>query len=132
MTNREKRAIEIIKDAEIAISELYGRGVKLIEAPIEITKFEAQQIVDIVVSVTGVSIEKIMSKDRTLKIAAPRQLICYFLRQHCGMSLKDIGHYMRRDHTSVIHAIRLVKDMICVNDVKYAPLVSQIETALSK
>lgn len=48
--------------------------------------------------------------DRRLKrFTIPRQIACYLLRNNLGKSLSLIGKWLNRDHTSVLHACRVIE-----------------------
>lgn len=70
----------------------------------------------IVSQVCGIPIEKIVGKDRTRKIVIARQLYCYILREHFWYGLVEIGKSINRDHTTIIHSHRLVKNLLEIAD----------------
>jgi hypothetical protein len=79
--------------------------------------------------VSGVSIEKIKSKDRFRHIVVVRQIYCYIAKKYFSYTLLEIGKSINRDHSSVIHSIELVEKMIELND----PLIcSHYEAIMDK
>jgi chromosomal replication initiator protein len=71
---------------------------------------DVTQIQDAVASRLGVPIEKILSPSRTAPVARARQLAMYLARELTDLSLPAIARaFNRRDHTTVIHAIRKVE-----------------------
>ena len=70
----------------------------------------------IVSQVCGLPIEKILGKDRTRRIVIARQLYCYILREHFWYGLVEIGKSINRDHTTIIHSHRLVKNLLEIDD----------------
>ena len=57
-------------------------------------------------------------KDKTRKkeIVIARQVAMYFSKEYTNHSLKSIGyHFGGRDHSTVIHAVQAVNDMMDVN-----------------
>ncbi len=57
-------------------------------------------------------------KDKTRKkeIVIARQVAMYFSKEYTNHSLKSIGyHFGGRDHSTVIHAVQSVNDMIDTN-----------------
>jgi chromosomal replication initiator protein len=53
----------------------------------------------------------LVSKRRTQEVAIARQVVMYIARTLTGMSLKAIGRAVGgRDHSTVIHAVKLVRD----------------------
>jgi chromosomal replication initiator protein len=61
----------------------------------------------------NISLESIKSKTRKKEIVIARQVAMYLAKQYTKHSLKSIGDYCGgRDHSTVIHAIQAVKDML--------------------
>ncbi|NLX15111.1 MAG: chromosomal replication initiator protein DnaA [Phycisphaerales bacterium] len=59
----------------------------------------------------GVRPTDLQSKRRNRSIAFPRQVCMYLARELTRLSLEEIGGYFGgRDHTTVLHAIRTIKD----------------------
>lgn len=68
-------------------------------------------IVDIVADHFGLTSQEIYSKNRSSKIAYPRQIAMYLCRKCIGMSLSDIGKSMgNKDHTTVLHGCNKIED----------------------
>lgn len=60
-----------------------------------------------------VSVDEIKSKTRKKEIVIARQVAMYFAKIYTNHSLKVIGyHFGGRDHSTVIHAMHSVEDMI--------------------
>jgi len=58
----------------------------------------------------------LVSKRRTQEVAIARQVVMYLARTLTGMSLKAIGRALGgRDHSTVIHAVKLVRDTMDIN-----------------
>lgn len=67
-------------------------------------------IVDIVADHYGITSQEIYSKNRSKKVAYPRQIAMYLCRKFLSMSLDDIGKSIGdRDHSTVIHACKLIE-----------------------
>lgn len=63
-----------------------------------------------------VDISEIKSKSRKKEIVIPRQVAMYFSKLYTNHSYKVIGHHFGgRDHSTVIHALHSVEDMIETN-----------------
>ena len=61
----------------------------------------------------NVSLENLKSKTRKKEIVIARQVAMYLAKQYTNHSLKSIGHYCGgRDHSTVIHALQTVNDML--------------------
>ena len=71
---------------------------------------DARQIQEAVATKLGLSLDDILSPSRTAPVARARQLGMYLTRQLTDLSLPAIAQaFNRRDHTTVLHAIRKVE-----------------------
>jgi chromosomal replication initiator protein len=63
-----------------------------------------------------VEVESLKDKIRKKEIVIARQVAMYFAKEYTDHSLKAIGyHFGGRDHSTVIHAVQSVNDMIDTN-----------------
>ena len=70
-------------------------------------------IQEIVSKYFNISIEDMKDKARKKEIVIARQVAMYFSKDFTNNSLKSIGfHFGGRDHSTVIHAVQSVNDMI--------------------
>ena len=74
-----------------------------------------RQIQRIVAEFYHLKTEDMYSPRRQRWIARPRQIAMYLTRELTGHSLPRIGREFRRDHTTILHGIRLVEDL-CHSD----------------
>ena len=59
------------------------------------------------------SVEALLGRDRSQKIAEPRQVAMYLLRSETNASLPQIGEVLGgRDHTTVMYAIQKIANEI--------------------
>lgn len=65
-----------------------------------------------VASYYDVPLHEIKSARRSKRVAWPRQVAMYLCRELTPKSLPDIGRRFDRDHTTVIYALRAVKEKI--------------------
>jgi chromosomal replication initiator protein len=72
----------------------------------------AEMICDLVSSQFKVSVTELQSKSRKKAITIPRQIAMYLARKHTEESLVDIGRTFNRDHSTVLHSIKVVSNMI--------------------
>lgn len=78
----------------------------------------------------GVSSEELSGRSRTRRVALPRQISMYLARQMTQFSLHDIGSFFGgRDHSTVLHAIRQVGNMM-LESADFAALVEDIRQQL--
>jgi chromosomal replication initiator protein len=71
---------------------------------------DARRVQEAVATKLGLSVEQILSPTRTASIAGARQIAMYLTRELTDLSLPAIAQsFNRRDHTTVLHAIRKVE-----------------------
>ncbi|MFQ5423063.1 MAG: chromosomal replication initiator protein DnaA [Phycisphaerae bacterium] len=81
-------------------------GEHLPAPPIEI---RVQDIMNAVMEVFSVKLSDLRSRRRSRSIVFPRQVCMYLARQYTPHSLEEIGGFFGgRDHTTVLHANRLI------------------------
>lgn len=72
-----------------------------------------RHILSAVADVFGISVERIMERDRSRQAAVPRQIAMYLLREDAKMSLPQIGEFVGgRDHTTVMYGCDKVTELI--------------------
>jgi chromosomal replication initiator protein len=69
-------------------------------------------IVQIVADQYGIDPGDIKSKKRSQDIALPRQIVMYLCNKCIGMSSTEIGRYLERDHSTVIHGIDKMAEVL--------------------
>lgn len=88
----------------------------------------SDKILDAVAEFEGVDIKDLIGQNRSAKIARPRQIAMYLLREINETSLPQIGELLGgRDHTTVLYAIRKVAE-----DEKLKSRARKISDMLSK
>lgn len=61
----------------------------------------------------SISSEQLKCKSRNKELVFARHLMCYLIKKYSPhYSLKSIGTYLKRDHTSVIHAIKCINNYL--------------------
>lgn len=91
------------------------------------------EVMDIVCNVSGVSADEICSKSREKNIVKARHTLCYFIKINCDITLYEIAKIInKKDHTSIIHAITKVKDMIESGDRNYTKLFELVDKRVSE
>lgn len=60
--------------------------------------------------VFGVALADLMGRSRVADIVTARHAAIFTARTLTGKSLPDIGRHFRRDHTSVLNAVRRIAD----------------------
>ena len=74
--------------------------------------FSIEKIVRKVSEISGVSEQDIVGKSRKMEIAEARQISIYLCREILGTPLVSIGmHFGGRDHSTVLHACKVIKNV---------------------
>ena len=70
---------------------------------------QPQKIIELVAKEWQTTVEALLGRDRSQKIAQPRQVAMYLLRKETDASLPQIGEVLGgRDHTTVMYAIEKI------------------------
>ncbi len=72
----------------------------------------AAMICELVSGQFKVSVKEMQSKSRKKAITIPRQIAMYLARKHTEESLVDIGKTFNRDHSTVLHSIKVVSSKL--------------------
>ncbi|NPA26175.1 MAG: chromosomal replication initiator protein DnaA [Chloroflexi bacterium] len=73
----------------------------------------AEAVLDLVARTYDVSVEDLKGKRRSRRIAYPRQVAMYLLRNEVGLSWPQIGELLGgRDHSTVMHGYRKIEEQI--------------------
>jgi len=76
-------------------------------------EIQPNEVIKIVADLFGVPTERILGRDRTRKVALPRQIVMYLLREEANISLPQIGDTLGgRDHTTVMYGCDKIADLI--------------------
>ncbi|MCC6569427.1 MAG: chromosomal replication initiator protein DnaA [Anaerolineales bacterium] len=69
------------------------------------------KVLEAVAEMEGVNVDDLLGQKRSAKIAIPRQLAMYILRQYIEISLPQVGEILGgRDHTTVMYATKKVDE----------------------
>ena len=77
----------------------------------------------------NISVKEMQSSRRARTVARPRQIAMYLAKQLTSRSLPEIGRKFDRDHTTVMHAVRKVEELI-LEDVSLAENVDALRRTL--
>lgn len=117
------RELEGALNRIVAFSELSGvpLSLQLAEAALadllpQVHNVPPLKLIALVANEWQTSVEALMGRDRSQRIAEPRQVAMYLLRQETNASLPQIGESMGgRDHTTVMYAIQKIAGDILIN-----------------
>ena len=99
-----KRAPDLTMAKEV-VAEIIGNSQEL----------SAELIRDFIAHQFKVSIQDIQSRSRKKTIAFPRQVSMYLARKYTEQGLAEIGKAFNRDHSTVLHSVRVISDAIARN-----------------
>jgi chromosomal replication initiator protein len=90
----------------------------------------ARQVIDTVIGYYDVALQDILGKCREKRLAFPRQIIMYLMREEINSSYPAIGHEIGgRDHTTAMHACNKVRSEL-ENDPKVKKDIDLIKQRL--
>lgn len=72
----------------------------------------ADTIRDFIAKQFKISPDDLKSKCRKREVAFPRQVAMYLARKLTTQALADIGHTFNRDHSTVVHSVRVIAEAI--------------------
>ncbi|BCW51627.1 chromosomal replication initiator protein [Arthrobacter sp. 1088] len=102
---------------DVALAEMVLKDLITDDGAQEIT---AKQILDQTADYFKLSMEELCSKSRTRTLVTARQIAMYLCRELTDMSLPKIGQELGgRDHTTVIHADRKIRELMAERRVIY-------------
>lgn len=97
--------------------------------PTKLIPFE--DIIDIICAITGISEDVILQRNRQRDIVITRQLICFYGKYYSNISHPRIASRIGyTNHTTSIHSIDSIKDLIHSGDPYVTSLVSKINQQL--
>lgn len=73
-----------------------------------------QAIMEAACTAFNVKLILLLSKTRKQKVVRARNVCIYLIHQHMRYTLKEIGELFGKDHTTIIHALRCVKNELSV------------------
>ena len=92
---------------EAALSDLLPRR----------TEVKSDEIVRRVADTYGITVDRLLGRDRTKQVALPRQIAMYLLREEANYSLPQIGEVLGgRDHTTVMYGCEKITEMLETDD----------------
>lgn len=77
----------------------------------------------------NISVKELQSSRRARTVARPRQIAMYLAKQLTSRSLPEIGRKFDRDHTTVMHAVRKIEELI-IEDTALAENVDALRRTL--
>lgn len=75
----------------------------------------------------GLTLSDLLIRSRKFKFLFPRHVVMYHLKTIKGIGIVDIGRAFNCNHSSVLHAVRKIQDLIDVNDKEVLEMVDKIK-----
>jgi chromosomal replication initiator protein len=80
-------------------------------------EIQPEQVVDRVAESFGVTVERILGRDRSRQVVLPRQVAMFLLREEAKFSLPQIGQSLGgRDHTTVMYGCEKIAGLLETDD----------------
>jgi chromosomal replication initiator protein len=77
------------------------------------TEIQPEEVVRRVADSFGIAMDEMLGRNRTRKVALPRQIAMYLLREEANISLPQIGQTLGgRDHTTVMYGCDKIADLL--------------------
>jgi chromosomal replication initiator protein len=77
------------------------------------SEVKPEDILSEVAETFGLPVDRLLGRDRSRKVALPRQIAMYLLREEANISLPQIGETLGgRDHTTVMYGCDKIADML--------------------
>lgn len=100
-----------------------------VKSPIKLSDINV--VMSVVSNYFKVDINDMKSKVRKREIVVPRQLCMYIMATYSSLTLKRIGLIFHRDHSTVIYAKELMKDL-SDTDKKYKTYINECLSLISE
>ncbi len=79
------------------------------------SRISPQTIVEKVSTYFGIPVQQVLSRSHRPNVVLPRQVSMYIMRNFLEYSLTDIARFFGKHHTTVMHSIQKIEDMISTN-----------------
>ena len=83
---------------------------------LKMKKVRFQRVIMAVAECFDISTRLMMSKSRQRELVLARNMCMYIMKTYFNMTLKETGKAFNRDHTTVIHAIKMFQQDREVNE----------------
>ena len=120
---RRKRKERIRTAMQSSLGQPWEQRTKLEDRPVKVVtqqpigiKPNVDQVLQVICSSYEISMEELLGRDRTERVASPRQVAAYLLRTDFGRSFPTVAADLKRnDHTTIIHACKKITELSSKN-----------------
>lgn len=104
-------AVEKLRAVEHDLNRLFRRPVKVVFYFRDIGPVTEAKIMEVVEEVTGVSVPRMISREKTNEAVYARYHCYVLMKKHLPMNLSQIGRAFDRDHSTVISGMDVFKTL---------------------
>lgn len=122
---------DVLDSTALKVEEIIGRPVT-VSYKINILGVTVSELMDIVCEVCDVERNDVLSERRYQELVVARQLFCWFANRELKQTLAHIGKVLKRDHTTVIHSVKTVDDMIYTSNLHYCTLFNTVQDSFNQ
>ena len=79
-------------------------------------RLSVKEIQEAVANKYSVTVDHILSVDRTASIVTPRQLAMYIARKYTPKSLEEIAEVFKRKHATILHGVKAISSRLDVEE----------------
>ena len=98
----------------------------------DLSQKEFNEILNVICAVCEVSPSKVHGRSRKGKTLIARHVFCWTSLTLFKFQSTDIGKYLRKDHSTVLNARRVVNDMIDTNNLSYTSVIDEVKNMLAE
>ena len=122
--------------AKADIKKRYGVNIFILPFPISKERLTMDELADIALQVHNEEphhehITDIKKVCRKKELVNTRHVFCYFATMF-GYDRTQVGEYLGRDHSTVVHALKFCSDMIDTNDIVFGSIIRKITKKIDK
>lgn len=93
---------------------------------------DRENLLSVISFVSGMTEDEIRSQNRARGLVLCRHAYFYIAREKLGLKLAEIGEVFGSDHTTVIHGINKVKDMLSIDDIITCQFINQVNMCIKE
>lgn len=98
----------------------------------EIPPTVADMVIDVVTEYHDIGYAQLAGKSRLQKIVTARHQAGYLLRMYTDLSLEEIGELLGRIHCTVMHSLKVVRNMLDIGDHEYRQALAIMPELIEK
>ena len=91
-----------------------------------------ENLLSVISFVSGLPEDAIRSQNRSRGLVLCRHSYYFLARQNMGLKLAEIGEVFGADHTTVIHGVQKVKDMLSIGDEITSQFIDQVNLCITE